>query len=358
MVGSYRYPKITSKNYAKFVRTICPALASRSHKPSPLAALIHQLDLSHIVHEGRASYTARLLRRAAPSLEEFVAPQSSFGISCISALPRLLRLQHLDLSLVSQTVELRELFLRLRDLPLLTSLDFPRSTTFAHPTPDAPATEGERGEIEAVAVQTTVHWPQALRHISLAGSIPHVDRATHAIPPGLTDVHMSHFPTEVAEAVLSFVLQLGTQLRRLSISYRIPRLGRAALDSLLFFAPNVDELLVAVDYISPKFFSRLHIAPAHPLRRLILDSTGDLRTDEKIEPNDVWTAVDEGLLSNLRVVRVSSRLNWLTKYNKDVLELQELLETLAEEAGENSAEAGVWEFNSERMNAGGFGGYS
>ena len=57
------------------------------------------LDLSHIVHQGAKSTTARLLGRTRASLEVFVAPQASFAINCWASLSKCTRLRVLDLSL-------------------------------------------------------------------------------------------------------------------------------------------------------------------------------------------------------------------------------------------------------------------
>lgn len=86
MVGmdSYARPRIMPKNFQRFVATIAPS--STNVKPSPLASLVRRLDISSITDEGKKSFTARLLRRTQDNLEEFLAPQTSFGYICLVAL--------------------------------------------------------------------------------------------------------------------------------------------------------------------------------------------------------------------------------------------------------------------------------
>lgn len=74
----YRSPVITGKNFAQFVRTLCPSVNSRV-KRNGLAEMVRRLDMSALVHDGSRSVTARMLRRCQESLEEFMAPKASFA---------------------------------------------------------------------------------------------------------------------------------------------------------------------------------------------------------------------------------------------------------------------------------------
>ena len=75
----YEKPKITGRKYDMFTKSICPSINAHIRK-NGLAELVRVLDLSVLVHHGSKSLTARLLGRVKVGLEEFVAPQASFGL--------------------------------------------------------------------------------------------------------------------------------------------------------------------------------------------------------------------------------------------------------------------------------------
>lgn len=322
----YRNPKITGNNYNKFVTTISPT--STHIKPSPLSALVKRLDLSALVHHGRPSHNARLLRRVHSSLEEFVAPQSSFGFSCIVALGHCRSLQVLDLSLVSQTMSLDELFRHIADLPCLRELNFPRSSL--------------------VAKTSQFTFPVNLQRFSLSGAVITLFSHDTVLPPALEELHISHCPFTKAPTIVSLLARLGDQLTTLSVSYPMPYLAFNSMDNILNLCPNLTYLLVAVDYISSHFFDE---GSAHPLEHLDLDSSGSAGNELKVSPNDVFIAMAEDRLPHLRIVRVSKLLKWVEREREDVDDLVEMLETKAFEADPvRNVKVGVWEFGGERGN--------
>lgn len=73
----YEEPRIFSPNYERLVATICPSINAHVRK-TDLAEMIRVLDLSHIIHNGSKSMTARLLGRVKRAVVTFVAPQASF----------------------------------------------------------------------------------------------------------------------------------------------------------------------------------------------------------------------------------------------------------------------------------------
>jgi len=75
----YSSPVIDGKDYDLFVRAICPSVNAHI-RTNGLAKLIKTLDMSHLVHNGSKSLTARLLGRVKENLEAFVAPQASFAL--------------------------------------------------------------------------------------------------------------------------------------------------------------------------------------------------------------------------------------------------------------------------------------
>lgn len=329
LVFSYCYPKITSRNYLKFVTTVSPSSTNVKH--SPLSNLIRRLDLSKIIHEGKPSFTARLLRRTHFSLEEFVAPQASFGYICLVALGHCKKLRLLDLSLVSQSVPLESLFTHIQDLPNLLTLKFPRSSVF------------DRGKVE-------FRWPARIEKFSLAGGISNSFLINATIPPTLRELQISHCPFAKDPSIRNLLNRLSQQLTSLSIGYNIPCLPYNALDRILVICPNLTKLLVAVDYISCHMFDEENTPVGHPLRRLDLESSGNLGVEHKVTPDEVFIAVAEERLAEIRVVRVSKRLGWMTRNRSNVEDLVDLLEEKSNErdvgAQKGDEEVGVWEFDS------------
>lgn len=74
----YHSPKIIGRNFDLFIRSVCPSINAHV-RYNGLADLIRKLDMSALVHSGSKSLTARLLGRVKYNLEEFIAPQASFG---------------------------------------------------------------------------------------------------------------------------------------------------------------------------------------------------------------------------------------------------------------------------------------
>jgi hypothetical protein len=139
---------------------------------------VKSLDLSHIVHQGAKSTTARLLGRTRASLEVFVAPQASFAINCWASLSKCTRLRVLDLSLsvspkymmhsarrltrnfnirVSECISFQSLNQTIRQLGDLRELYLPRCSSRYEP----PATPGG----------PSIRWPPKLEHLALSGSV-------------------------------------------------------------------------------------------------------------------------------------------------------------------------------------------
>jgi hypothetical protein len=77
----YRCPYIDGSRFNQFVRSVCPSINARVKK-NGLADFIVRLDMRNLVHESSNSVTARLLGRVKGGLEEFMAPQASFGYAC------------------------------------------------------------------------------------------------------------------------------------------------------------------------------------------------------------------------------------------------------------------------------------
>lgn len=74
----YEAPWINSKNFTKFIDTICPSINPHV-RTNGFSNFVKKLDMSNLVHDGSKSLTARILGRVKGHLEEFIAPQTSFA---------------------------------------------------------------------------------------------------------------------------------------------------------------------------------------------------------------------------------------------------------------------------------------
>ncbi|SLM34698.1 F-box domain [Lasallia pustulata] len=330
----YHSPHFTGKNFRQFVATVCPSINAHIRK-SELAGLVRRLDMGNLVHDGSKSLTARLLGRVKGGLEEFVAPQASFAINCLAALSKCTHLHHLDLSLISESLSLSDLFHSIGSLENLISLRFPRSST---------------NDTKTNALHHS--WPPLLQTLHISGGLRDASLLYFCTaPPTLTSLTISNCP-HLSMAFISPLLKaIGPHLTHLRISENMPQLGYAALDNLLLQLPSLLHLDLSTDFITAKFFvSASRISPAHPLNFLELSSPRQgFRYDEqeidRISSDHIFRAIDAGGLSNLRRLRVHRALGWTdsAEARVELKELSELLEAMAREEGSGSA--GVWIFN-------------
>ncbi|KAK4555249.1 hypothetical protein LTR86_007545 [Recurvomyces mirabilis] len=299
----YERPVLYGNNFEPFLRAMCPSINLHIRK-SVRAELVKSLNMANLVHQGSRSLTARLL----------------------------------DLSLVSESPPLPELFKTVSHLNELRSFRLPRSAGFGahHATTDLP-------------------WPPNLEDLTLSGGIDgHFLVGVVAFPQTLRSITIEHCP-QVKGFVLVHLLRTAIRpLRRLeSLKIRhMPRLSARALDNVLFLLPQLKKLSVSVDYITPAVFDEDHfsmlakepyIIPSqtahwseahqsfpldldtddhdheqtspppqqqHSLRTLELTSSGNPGVEDKITPIDVMIAIEEGTLPNLRQVRVTKSLHW------------------------------------------------
>ena len=309
----YHRPYITPHNFSLFVRTICPS--KNAHiTPTPLSLLVHRLDMGALVHNSSKSLTARLLGRLKGNIEQFVAPQASFAINSFAALGKCRSMRLLDLSLISASISNKLLFQTLSHLPNLTTLFFPRSSAL-----DA---------LESVSAPYT--WPPKLSALHLAGGVNDSFLWTHMVtlPESLRTLSVQHCSSIHAAAILHVLELLGQRLTHLTLRHPLPHLYPTSLDEILLLCPSLLALRVSADFISPLLFSQPNIPEHHPLRILDLECSPDANADVDIPPGVLYEAVEGGLLSDLRSVRVSARLAWgaSEKTRQDVADLVEVME--------------------------------
>lgn len=325
----YQRPHLYGKNFDPFARTVCPSINLHVRK-SPLSGLVKVLDLGSLVHQGSKSMTARLLGRTKEALEVFKAPQASFAINCLPALAKCHKLRSLDLSLVSESPHLPELFRTVAHLQGLRTFRLPRSSGFgAH---------DEAGDLP---------WPPRLEELALSGGIDaHFLYGIVKFPETLRSISIEHCPLAKGHAVTRLLVTSIRPLARLE-SLKIsnmPRLSFNALDGVIALLPQLKRLSVSVDYITPAVFDDdvsdppmspdIHptcLPPSLPhknLHTLELTNSGNPNEEDKITPIDILIAIDNGALPALRVVRIARSLHW--QGNPIVEEAEALAGTLQE----------------------------
>lgn len=320
----YARPMVKGKSFDPFTRAICPSINLHIRK-SPLSGLVKTLNMSHLIHHGSKSLTARLLGRTKESLEEFVAPQASFAINCYPALSKCTKLRLLDLSLVSESAPLKTLFNTVKSLVNLETLRLPRSSGFGNSDLDP----------------DSICWPPRLRCLFLSGGIDaHFLYGIVNFPATLEELTIEHCPQAKGHAVrqlLTTLSQARVPIKYLKIA-NMPRFGINTLDLVLAFFPALETLSVSIDYITPAILNpefQEYIAiiqepdfSTHALRTLELTNSGNPGDLDKFSPIDVIIAIEEGSFPLLRSLKVAKSLEWgigETRQEMDALD-EQLLE--------------------------------
>lgn len=304
----YEHPYLTGSSFNAFVQTICPS--KNAHiRLSSLSILVKHLDMSSLVHNSSRSLTARLLGRLKGNLEQFIAPQASFGINSFAALSKCTKLKMLNLSLISASIPNKLLFQTLRSLPDLEILFFPRSSG------------GDQSTIKEVYV-----WPPRMKALHLAGGIDDKFIIDHLpnVPESLEKLSIQHCTQVRAHALLTVLETIGPRLRELTIRYPMPRLDMGQLDTLLMVCPNLLALRTFAEYVTNELLS---FVSKHPLRILDIESTPSYLAENALRPETLYLAVEDDRLPDLRSVRVSTRLGWreTPASRQDVADLEEAM---------------------------------
>ncbi|MCJ1355974.1 MAG: hypothetical protein MMC33_005968 [Icmadophila ericetorum] len=315
----YEKPRIMSPNYNRFVTTICPSINPHVRK-TELAGMVRALDLSHIIHDGSKSMTARLLGRVKGTVMVFVAPQASFGINCLAPLSKCQNLKTLDLSWVSAPISMRAMLHSIRHLSQLTSLMLPRSAYASEEPPNADS-----------------QWPLRLEVLRINGNLR---RSTveyfSNLPASLRYLCVDNCPQAERSVVEELIGYVRHQLRSLHLGHNM-RLESGDYDLVLQAAPNLLRLTIPLDFITENFFAACIIAGLDsaeqcPLVSLTFDAS-ELEVGIDKESDALFCALCDGGLPCLRQARFTTRV-WWTKSEKgerDMEELGEYLEALDRE---------------------------
>lgn len=282
----YRQPVLRGSNFFQFVDTMASNKA--------LGQYIRDLDLAHVNQSGKNAFVAKLLKRSRPYLEAFTAPQTSFGLGPLMALRGCEHLRILDLRLVSERLNLEELFHSIRLLNNLTHLSFPRSSV----------------EIDNY---DNVRWPPKLQFLRVSGGISDDFLIESEFPSTISHMEFAHCPRVRHVGFQHFLFKVGHHLKSLRIQFPMPCLQSNSLDIVFTYCPNLTVLEVSVDYMSADFFDEesLPLLPyPRPLRTLYIDSSGMLGTTDKLDPLDLAVALGDNRLPNLKNVRCTAKLGW------------------------------------------------
>lgn len=305
----YENPALRTRNLVDFLDVISGDNAAFVRKPDDLSTTpknlklilkrkfqetVKVLDLTNIVQAGKNSYMSKLLRRTSASLEVFVSSQSSFGSAPLISLRSCHHLKVLDLRLVSESVNLVELFKSIEMLPNLEQLCFPRSSL--------------------ICDEYDFKWPQKLWYLRLQGGISDKFAYDVRFPSSITHLEFAHCPQLTKDGLNNILLNIGINLTRLSITYPMPKIGDTGGDRAFYYCPNLLHFTIDVQYITWELFGDEYLLEleeySRPLKSIMIESTGYTGMCDKISPNDITVAVDEERLPNLERVGLSAMLGW------------------------------------------------
>ena len=310
----YEYPELKSKNLESFLDVISgddaamvkeiddDLIINKDKKKvnSKLALkrkfqlMVKCLDLSSVVQNGKNSYMSKLLRRTSNSLEIFISSQSAFGAAPLVSLRACNELKILDLRLVSESVNLVELFKSIESLPQLEQLCFPRSSL--------------------ICDEYEFKWPEKLWYLRLQGGITDSFAINVRLPQTITTLEFAHCPNLTDEGLNYILSNIGINLNRLSIQYPMPKIGEKGADKSFYLCPNLKYFFIDIGYISWELLNEENLVFLEefdrPLKSIIIESTGYMGMCEKLTPNDITVAVDEGRLPCLEKLGLSAMLGW------------------------------------------------
>ncbi|CCG22602.1 hypothetical protein CORT_0B08980 [Candida orthopsilosis Co 90-125] len=282
----YRAPHLRATNFFNFVETLS--------NNKGLGNYIRTLDLAYVIQSGKNAFVARLLKQSRKNLETFIAPQTSFGLGPLIALKNCQNLKVLDLRLVSETVNLAQLFHSIENLSSLTHLSFPRSSI-------------EISDYEKIS------WPSKLTFLRLSGGISDEFLYHSKFPQSITNMELAHCPAISDLGLKQVLYRVGSQLTTLKVQYPMPALKQSTLDEVFYFCPNLRVLEISVDYVSSMFFDEQYLGYLdipRPLRSLYINSSGMLGTSTRLDPMDLAVALDDGRLPLLKNIQCTAKLGW------------------------------------------------
>lgn len=302
----YSAPVLNARNFKIFTEAISTGSQKRE-----LGSFVKELDLSNIIQTGKNSFVSKVLRRCCSNLKVFVAPQTSFGYAPLIALRSCSQLEVLDLRLVSETINLKELFQAIKNSQCLKELSFPRSSI---------SCEGYE----------TIEWPKNLWYLRISGGISDDFLQSH-FPSTITSLEFAHCPSISEGSMYQLFADIGENITHLSIHYPMRGLPENAMDMLFRYCHNLTFLFITVDYVTKDLFDEeyLPVEPAVPLKTLWIECSGMLGQSAKIHPDDITIALMEERLPRLMNLQFSCKLGWNLASN----DVQDLVGVVQERGG-------------------------
>ncbi|WBW72676.1 F-box protein Pof5 [Schizosaccharomyces osmophilus] len=299
----YFFPKLNAKNYAKFFNTI---------SETDFGKLVHHINLTNISYTSKASITSRLLRRCAENLESFSGPQTGLGFTALRALSNCTRLKKIDLSVLSERIDLQYLFAGIRNLQYLEYIDFPALSKFSP------------GHNEC--------WPPSLVHIGFAGAITDGFVAQSSFPPSLKSVCITNCPQLTDTGLFTLLSKVGEIVTSVTIQYPMAELSRNALDCVFQLCPYASVVSVPANYITSNLFESLSESEtSHKVEHLEISYSGGLLTTiSLVKADDIVSALADGKLPQLRRLQYSIRLGW----KEESEDVQDLVDLIDDQGGE------------------------
>lgn len=304
----YNHPRLNSVNFLLFVEMLV-----QRHNRKKFRNMVKVLDLSEIIQVGKTSYVGKILSRCSQSLEVFISSQSSFGLPTLVCLRNCVQLRVLDLNLVSEKVDLKELFHCIHNLHHLEQLLFPRSSISCR--------------------DYDIEWPPNLWYLKLQGGITDDFLIQSHFPDTITHLEFAHCPNISDAGIYDVLGRIGRQLKKLSVYYPMPMLSSTCFDFSLLYCPNLEFFYASIAYISGQIFSDEYLPSLadgnRSLRSIMIDSPGQLGQGAKVDPDEITTAICDDRLPCLTTLSLSRRLNW--DFNS--VEVQDLVYEMDERGG-------------------------
>lgn len=268
-------------------------------------------------------------------------------MNSLAALSKCTNLRSLDLSWVSESIPIEDLFRSIRFLQRLESLCFPRSS--GQPKSD------KLSELD---------WPPGLRKLNIKGGWPDVSTFNNLqFPSYLSHLSIRYHPRLDTVSLDHVFRTCGAQIRSLEVLAPLPNMtfpgGAHAgapqpLDYILkgpIQLPKLGYLKISVDLISDEFFA--NDPSQSPLTRLYLHCY-EPNSCRHIDLDTICDALGSDPFAKLRILGLDRAIPWRHFFGKGgeveemIEDIDEMLKSLAEEddVGDGTLEtkAGVVRF--------------
>ncbi|OQE95405.1 hypothetical protein PENNAL_c0002G01651 [Penicillium nalgiovense] len=275
----YYRPQLGEGNsFSLFTNTVCPPIRSRKRNVD-LGSLVHDLNLSVLVHHSSNSITARLLGRVKKNLKSFAAPRISFSINSLAPLAKCKELSHLYLGLVAEPIPFFALRKAINSLEKLEILELSPSMFIT-----------DEGSSE--------DWPSSLKYLRVGGRFDVEKMSSFRWPPnlvGLTFRGCEDLNTSVVEGILMNE-QLRTTLTKLTFHRLNRKMFEEGPSEILSALIALKYLRIPVDLLDdlcilPSFYQ----VPPRSIRELELTAPYDENFSTEIDTDGLCEVLKTNL---------------------------------------------------------------